>query len=97
MMDDTISRQAAIEALGEMPEVWEEDDDEGRGEQNQWYMDKIAIEALPTAEPEIIRCGECKHNYVDGDNVRFNVCELMHNKVQSDDWYCADAERRSDG
>lgn len=52
---------------------------------------------MPTAEPEIIRCRECKHNYVDGDNVRFNVCELMHNKVQSDDWYCADAERRTDG
>lgn len=52
------------------------------------------IEAAPTVE--LIRCGECKHNYVDGDNVRFNVCELMHNKVQSDDWYCADAERRSD-
>lgn len=51
MKDDLISRQDAIEALGEMPEVWEEDDDEGRGEQNQWYMDKIAIEALPSAEP----------------------------------------------
>lgn len=56
---------------------------------------KEALGRVPTAEP-IIRCGECKHNYVDGDNVRFNVCELMHNKVQSDDWYCADAERRED-
>lgn len=55
------------------------------------------LQDIQPAESEIIRCRECKHNYVDGDNVRFNVCELMHNKVQSDDWYCADAERRIDG
>lgn len=42
---------------------------------------------------EIVRCKDCKHKYVDGDNVRYNVCELNHNKVQSDEWYCADAER----
>ena len=45
---------------------------------------------------ELVRCGECKHRYVDGDNVRYNVCELNHNKVQSDDWFCADGERRGD-
>ena len=43
---------------------------------------------------EIVRCGECKHRFVDGDNVRFNVCELNHNKAQSDDWFCADGERK---
>lgn len=46
-------------------------------------------------QPEgIVRCKDCKHCFTDGDNVRFNVCELNHNKVQSDDWYCADAERK---
>lgn len=45
---------------------------------------------------KVVRCGECKHRYVDGDNVRFNVCELNHNKVQSDEWFCADGERRAD-
>lgn len=44
----------------------------------------------------IVRCKDCKYRYVDGENVRFNVCELNHNKVQPDDWYCGDAERRSD-
>ena len=43
---------------------------------------------------ELIRCGECKHRFVDGENVRFNVCELNHNKVQRDDWFCADGERK---
>ena len=44
----------------------------------------------------LIRCKDCKHRFVDGDNVRFNVCELNHNKVQADDWFCADAERREE-
>lgn len=45
---------------------------------------------------ELIRCKDCKHRYVDGENVRYNVCELDHNKVQADDWFCADGEKRSD-
>ena len=46
---DLISRQAAIDALGEEPEVWVGADDEvaARG---QWRIDKAAIEAVPTAE-----------------------------------------------
>ena len=44
----------------------------------------------------VVRCKNCKHRFKDGDNVRFNVCELNHNKVQSDDWYCADGERKDD-
>lgn len=43
----------------------------------------------------VVRCRDCKHCFTDGDNVRFNVCELNHNKVQSDDWFCADGEHRS--
>lgn len=50
------------------------------------------LKTLP--QIEIVRCRECKHRFVDGENVRFNVCELNHNKVQSDDWFCADGERR---
>lgn len=50
-----------------------------------------------TEQPEQpITCKDCKHHYVDGENVRFNVCELNHNKVQNDDWFCADAERKDD-
>lgn len=45
---------------------------------------------------DVVTCGECKHCYVDGEQVKFNVCELNHNKVQSDDWFCADGERRDD-
>lgn len=42
----------------------------------------------------IVRCKDCKYRFVDGDNVRFNMCLLNHNKVQQDDWFCADGERK---
>lgn len=53
----------------------------------------MAIDTLK--QPEIIRCGECIYRYVEGKKVRFNRCRLDHNNIQSDDWYCADAERRT--
>ena len=43
---------------------------------------------------ELVRCRDCKYRFVDGDNVRFNMCLLNRNKVQSDDWFCADGERK---
>lgn len=50
---DTISRQAAIDALGERPLVWDEWADEySLGQRNQYDADKSAIEALPPAQPE---------------------------------------------
>lgn len=90
--NDCISRQAAI-AVADYTDY--------RGltvEDVKKVTDEVVkgLKRLPSAQPEIIRCGECKHLYVDGENVRFNVCELNHNKVQSDDWFCADAERKDD-
>ena len=61
---DLISRSAAIDALGDEPEVWEDpysmSDEYTVGQRNQWRYDKSAIEALPSAQPEIIRCKDCK-------------------------------------
>ena len=45
---------------------------------------------------DIVRCKECVHCYVDGEQVKFNACELNHNKVQNDDWFCADGEREGE-
>lgn len=49
-MSDLISRQDAIDALGEEPLVWYDGEDE-IAERNQWRRDKAAIESLPSAEP----------------------------------------------
>ena len=46
-MDDTISRQTALDALGEAPEVWTDSPEEFAA-LNQWEMDVKAIEAVPS-------------------------------------------------
>ncbi len=46
--------------------------------------------------PELIRCKDCKYKYTDGDNVVANYCLLNHNRVQPDEWFCADAEREEE-
>ena len=95
-MDDLISRRVAIDAIVNRTVTVDTDAQWLSGHAKCELEIIDVINALPSAQPEIIACGDCKHRYVDGDNVRFNICELHHNKVQSDDWYCADAERRTD-
>ena len=52
-MDDLISRQAALEALGERPVVWSDNDDYTLGERNQYDMDRLAIGTVPSAQPTL--------------------------------------------
>ena len=51
-MNDLISRQAAIDALGERPMVWTDDDQYMLGERSQYDRDRLAIGTLPPAQPE---------------------------------------------
>lgn len=55
-MADTIYRQAALDALGERPMVWT-DDDYVLGARNQYDMDRLAIETVPSAQ-QWIPCSE---------------------------------------
>ena len=55
-MDDLISRQAAIDALGDKPLAWTEGEYE-LGLQQQWEADVNAIKALPSAQ-QWIPCSE---------------------------------------
>lgn len=53
--DDMISRQAAIDAIGEKPFAGTADEYEyEQGLQNQWERDVVAIKILPPAQPELI-------------------------------------------
>ena len=63
---DLIDRQAAIDAL----HTWFRD---GFDEDKWWNSTHVlaAIEGLPSAQPEIIRCKDCKHfelNHFDNVN-----------------------------
>lgn len=54
-MNDPIDRQAAIDALGERPVIWTDKIDYILGARNQYDMDRLAIETVPSAQPEPIR------------------------------------------
>lgn len=49
-MDDLISRREAIEALGEEPLVWCDEDKYAIGSRNQWRSDVAALKSLPPAQ-----------------------------------------------
>lgn len=51
MIEEYITRKAAIAAIGEEPEVWDEEKDEySLGQKNQWLYDKHGLEAVPAAK-----------------------------------------------
>lgn len=88
-MNDTISRQAAIESLGEEPMVWNDEYDE-IAEREQWRRDVAAIEAVPSAEPQIIQCKDCKW-WTKHDTTLQGKCKL-HGLNPMPEWYCASGE-----
>lgn len=81
MKDDVIYRQAAIDALNEVSEHYT---DKGREWHPHVNFMVEAIEALPSAQPELIRCKDCKYNlnnprpYADDDPIEtFIHCQFM--------------------
>ena len=73
-----------------------EDRDEWEKYSDDWNDHVCDRETRPEYCPlkEIIRCKDCKHHFVAGENVRYALCDLNHNKYQSDDWFCADGEKK---
>jgi hypothetical protein len=59
----------------------------------QWAKERLM--ELPSVEPEIVRCKDCDHR--DPEDKK---CDCGHAILwqlpRQDDWYCADAERRTD-
>ena len=55
-----------------------------------WLDCQNCIEKLPPAQPEIVRCGECKHR-----DKRY-LCEVWDACITNDEYYCGNAERREE-
>lgn len=94
-MKDLIERQAAIDALGEKPLAWTEGEYE-LGLQNQWQSDVDALNGLPSAQPEIVRCKDCKFYSPMNRETKTGICNLIMHQNFGDNWFCAGAERRPD-
>ena len=99
-MDDTISRQAAINAIvAKANEVFETKkkgatyphDDFFQG---MAYAENI-IKNLSSAQPEIIRCKDCKYQDKNLRSVSVRWLPCMDVRTGSN-WFCGSAERRTD-
>jgi len=86
-MKDLIDRRAAIDAICTEGTRLERNGTTAMVEIKQWCVD--ILEALPSAQPEIIRCKDCKH----WDGV--DTCDVIDEPVWDND-FCSMAERRSD-
>ena len=84
-------------ALDYVGKLNERDGDEPSDEWKVWNVILIERTAFkhdvfdaPTAQPEIIRCKDCAKRECCRTSTVWAV-------APADDWYCADAERRTDG
>ena len=110
--EDTISRQDAIDTEGLDEEIRCEmcrnPMHTSRGcDGNCTYDEKLyekimqildrRIKQLPSAQPDIIRCKDCKFYTAMNRKTKSGICSLIMHQNFGDDWYCAGAERRADG
>lgn len=89
-MEDLISREAAIKAIHERAGV------DGFIDLPQEYVTD-AIRALPSAQPEIIRCNSCKHwTQTIGEMRGFGIgrCDFHDAEYVTCNGFCYWAERR---
>lgn len=85
---DLISRQAAIDNLLSINEVVPK---------NKLIDKNDAVKMLvrlPSAQPGIVRCRECKHRLPAFGGVY--ICDRLWDQFIDDDFFCADGERRSE-
>ena len=88
-MDDLISRAAAIDAVTDELDMIDH--------VPQWVFDRLEkrLKQLPSAQPEIIRCSECKYY-----TTVTAQCEIRGKGlylIRGLDDFCSRAERRTNG
>lgn len=94
-MDDLISRQSALNEINHGVPVKGWEDSERVWELINIFVNRI--KQLPSIQPEIIRCKDCKNwdtTWVTDLMKDYNYCPL-HRRNMHSDWYCADAERKT--
>ena len=110
---DLIERQAAIDALwkalyeyeDETEKQFLESEELDVGEwighrifvQNMNDIDRQTILNLPSAQPEIIRCKDCRYYQDNNDGYPHINCKWDANETPDADDFCSGAERRTDG
>ena len=94
-MSVLIDRQAAIDTLADMHCKSDEDGYVWIIRSDAWAR----IDALPSAQPEIIRCKDCKHAKITADGKYMKYCSQwdVDDALYLDSgFFCGHAERRPD-
>jgi len=90
---DCISRKEAIDAIDSLPNCY-------NGYSDSYDKSYIigVLEELPSAEPEIIKCKDCKHMIINEKHEAKPMicCFTKMCGTTEPDWFCADGERRED-
>lgn len=55
-----------------------------------------ALMQLPSVQPEIIRCKDCKYYSPMNKETKTGICNLTMHQNFGDNWFCAGAERRTE-
>ena len=82
--DDLISRQDAIDAI------------RGEIEINGYSHVVDVLEQLPSAQPEITRCKDCRYYQDNNDGYPHINCKWDANETPDADDFCSGAERSTD-
>lgn len=89
-MSDLIDRQATLKHIENIRKGVQMMDDTHRASiiMNGMHLCEEAVRNQPSAEPEVVRCKDCKHRYG-------KACDFADFWLKDDD-YCSRAERRTD-
>ena len=63
---------------------------------NDFYCAVQTVERVPSAQPELIRCRDCKFYSPMNRETKTGICNLTMHQNFGDNWFCAGAERRTD-
>lgn len=92
-MKELIERQAAIDVCYFFIDLW-------RGQLGEGITIAIKkrIAELPSAQPEIVRCKDCKHHWTHRcmDSMPTEICDLNQTFYDPNIDFCSLAERRTD-
>lgn len=99
-MSDLIERQQPIDRINKkLAEVYRYPKTEyAEGYVNACKAARQMISEIPSAQPELIRCKDCKNwdtTWTNDFAPNYHYCPMVDGTRKSD-FYCADAERRTD-
>lgn len=94
--DGLIYKSQAIEAIGEQPLVWKDDDCE-IADFARWKHDYAAIMEIPLAFPTIIQCKDCEdwETFWDSRADGYHYCPII-DLFTTGDFFCKFGERNDE-